>query len=98
MEAWVYILRCADGTLYTGWTFDPESRTTAHNSGKGARYTASRLPVEIVYKERLSSKEEALRREISIKKMRRIEKERLVKGPTDDRSTSSAGNSGKKPR
>ena len=78
MEAWVYILRCADGTLYTGWTFDTEARLAAHNCGKGARYTASRLPVEMVYRERVASKNEALRREHRIKRMRRTAKERLV--------------------
>lgn len=78
MEAWVYILRCADGTLYTGWTFDTEARLGAHNSGKGARYTASRLPVEMVYRERVASKSEALRRERRIKRMRRSAKEQLI--------------------
>lgn len=78
MEAWVYILRCADGTLYTGWTFDTEARLAAHNGGKGARYTASRLPVEMVYRERVASKNEALRRERRIKRMRRGAKERLI--------------------
>ncbi len=78
MEAWVYILRCADGTLYTGWTFDTEARLAAHNGGKGARYTASRLPVEMVYRERVASKNEALRRERRIKRMRRSAKEQLV--------------------
>ncbi len=80
MEAWVYILRCADGTLYTGWTFEPEARLRAHNGKKGARYTASRLPVEMVYRERVASKSEALRLERRIKRMRRSVKERLVAG------------------
>ena len=80
MEAWVYILRCADGTLYTGWTFDTEARLCVHNSGKGARYTASRLPVEMVYRERGASKSDALRRERRIKRMRRSAKERLIAG------------------
>jgi predicted GIY-YIG superfamily endonuclease len=78
VEAWVYILRCADGTLYTGWTFDTEARLSAHNSGKGARYTASRLPVEMVYRERVASKSDALRRERRIKRMRRSAKEQLI--------------------
>ena len=78
MEAWVYILRCEDGTLYTGWTFDTEARLAAHNCGKGARYTASRLPVEMVYRERVASKSEALRRERGIKRMRRSLKERII--------------------
>ena len=78
--AWVYILRCSDGTLYTGWTFDPEARLKAHNGGRGARYTASRLPVAMVYSEPVDSRSDALRRELEIKRMKRSRKERLIAG------------------
>lgn len=74
----MYILRCSDGTLYTGWTYDTDARLGAHNSGRGARYTASRLPVEMVYCERVRSKSEALRLERAIKRMGRERKERLA--------------------
>ena len=74
------MLRCVDGSLYTGWTDDPERRTKAHNEGRGGRYTRSHRPVELVYSERLFSKSEALRREREIKRMRRSEKQRLLEG------------------
>lgn len=73
-----YIVRCADGSLYTGWTTDPERRTQAHNSGKGAKYTRSRLPVKLVYFEEHQTKEEAMQREAAIKKLPREKKELLV--------------------
>ena len=76
---YVYILRCADGTFYTGYTTDPERRTRVHNSGKGAKYTRARLPVELIYTEEFDDKSEAQRREYAIKKMSRAEKEKLVK-------------------
>ena len=78
MASYVYILRCGDGTFYTGWTNDPEKRTAAHNDGKGGRYTRSRRPVELIYSERVSSKNEALRREREIKKMTRAAKKKLI--------------------
>ena len=59
---YVYILECADGTLYTGYTTDPDRRAKVHNSGKGAKYTSSRLPVEIIYTEEFDDKVEAQRR------------------------------------
>lgn len=74
------MVRCADGTLYTGWTFDIAARIEAHNSGKGARYTAGRRPVELVFSERLPSKGNALRRELAIKRMPRQEKEKMASG------------------
>ena len=77
---YVYILRCADGTLYCGWTTDLEKRLTAHNSGHGAKYTRSRLPVELVYYEEYGDRHDALSRECFIKRMSREEKMRLVKG------------------
>ena len=74
----VYILRCADDSLYTGSTNDLEQRLAKHNLGKGAKYTRSRLPVKIVYSEQLASKSEALKRECQIKKMNRTDKMQLI--------------------
>lgn len=78
MTYWVYILRCADGTLYTGCTNDLSRRLAAHNAGKGAKYTRSRRPVELVYREEVPDKSAALRREAAIKGLRRIEKLALI--------------------
>lgn len=75
---YVYILQCADGTFYTGYTDDPQRRLAVHNSGKGAKYTRSRLPVTLVYQEKLESKSAALRREAEIKKLTRAEKKTLI--------------------
>jgi hypothetical protein len=75
---YVYILRCADGSLYTGWTNDLEKRVKTHNAGKGAKYTKTRLPVELVYYEEYEEKGEALSREISIKKLKKTAKEKLI--------------------
>ena len=78
-EPWfVYILRCADRTLYTGVTTDPDKRLADHNSGRGARYTRSRGPVEMVYTEPAADRGAALRRESEIKRMRAADKRRLV--------------------
>ena len=74
---YTYILRCADGSLYTGWTIDLEKRLRAHNSGKGAKYTRSRRPVELMYYESFPTKSEAMHREAEIKKLSREEKLRL---------------------
>ena len=65
-ENYTYIVRCADGTLYTGWTNDLKKRIKAHNSGKGAKYTKTRRPVELVYFEHFATKEEAMSREYQI--------------------------------
>ena len=78
-RCYVYMVRCRDGTLYTGWTFDPERRLREHNSGKGARYTRSRTPVELVYLEDANSRAEALARERKIKSLGRASKLRLVR-------------------
>ena len=75
---YVYILRCADATLYTGSTTDPERRVKTHNSGKGAKYTRSRRPVEIVYLETAADKSAAFRREAAIKGLTRGEKLALI--------------------
>ena len=74
----VYLLRCRDGSLYTGITNDLLRRLRAHAAGKASRYTRSRLPVEVVYTEPQPSKSTALKREAAIKKLRRREKERLL--------------------
>ena len=78
MSYYVYMLRCADGTLYTGYTDDPQRRTQVHNAGKGAKYTRSRLPVELVYQEECGDKSAALRREHAIKQLTRAEKRKLI--------------------
>lgn len=78
MSYWVYILRCGDGTLYTGSTNDVERRAAAHNSGRGAKYTRGRGPVEVVYREELADKSAALRREREIKGLTRAGKLALI--------------------
>lgn len=75
---YTYIVKCSDGSLYTGWTNDIEKRVKAHNNGKGAKYTKSRAPVKLVYVEEFDTKKEAMKREYEIKHMRRQEKERLL--------------------
>ncbi len=78
-KSWfVYIVRCSDNSLYTGIAIDVEARISQHNKGKGAKYTRSRCPVELVYTESLSEKGDALRREIQIKKMSPQQKRNLV--------------------
>lgn len=83
---YVYILRCQDGTFYTGWTNDLERRLKAHNSGKGARYTRSRRPVTLLYWEAFESKREAMSREAAIKRLTRKDKESLILGHAGDGS------------
>lgn len=78
----VYILRCADGSLYTGVTNNLAQRLSRHQSGKGARYTRSRLPVELVFSRRMRDKSEALKREIQIKRLTRPEKLGLIRRPS----------------
>lgn len=73
-----YILLCADGTLYTGYTNDTARREAMHNSGRGAKYTRSRLPVKLVYREELPSRSEAMKREAAIKKLTREQKLELI--------------------
>lgn len=79
---YTYILRCQDDTLYTGWTTDLEKRVETHNLGKGAKYTRTRLPVELVYYEAFASKEEAMSREWHIKQLSRKDKLRLIQKHT----------------
>lgn len=75
---YTYILRCNDGTLYTGWTNCLEKRLFDHNRGKGAKYTKGRTPVSLAYYEVFSTREEAMRREWEIKRMTRPEKLKLL--------------------
>ena len=78
MPWYVYILRCGDGTLYTGITDDIPRRLAAHRAGKGAKYTRGRGPLELVYQEQVPDKSAALRREFQIKRLTRREKEALI--------------------
>ena len=75
----LYILRCGDGTLYTGITMDVAKRLEVHRSGKGAKYTRSRGPLELVYEEECGDHSAALKRELEIKKLSREEKMKLIK-------------------
>jgi predicted GIY-YIG superfamily endonuclease len=77
---WVYIVRCGDGTLYTGYARDPERRVAVHNAGRGAKYTVGRRPVHLVYTESFKSRRAALRREIGLKAFTRARKELLIEG------------------
>lgn len=74
------MLKCSDGTLYTGWTNDLDKRVEAHNSGKGAKYTKARRPVELAYYEEFETKEQAMKREYAIKQLGRKEKQELIAG------------------
>ncbi len=82
---YVYILRCKDGSFYTGWTNDLSRRIQAHNSGKGAKYTRARRPVTLLYHECFQSRKEAMSREAAIKRLSRQEKEKLIGRGLDDR-------------
>lgn len=75
---YAYLLRCADGTIYSGYTTDPIRRTALHNSGHGAKYTRSRLPVTLVFTETFATKSEALKREAALKKLTRAQKLLLI--------------------
>ena len=76
----VYIVRCADGTLYTGYARDPRAREQAHNKGRGAKYTAGRRPVRLVYQEAFRSVGKALAREYAVKQLSRAQKAALIAG------------------
>lgn len=76
---YLYILRCGDGTLYTGITTDVEKRLEAHRAGKGAKYTRGRSPLTLVYREECGTHSDALKRELAVKKLTRIQKEALAK-------------------
>jgi len=73
----VYILECADGTLYTGWTTDLERRLRAHNSGQGAKYTRGRRPVSVAYREEQPTRSAAQKREAAIRRLSRVDKLKL---------------------
>ena len=75
---YTYILKCSDGSLYTGWTNHLEERIRAHNEGRGAKYTRSRRPVELIYYGKMETKEEAMRREYAIKRLDRQQKLELI--------------------
>ena len=77
-EAYAYIVQCADGTYYAGWTCDVERRLAMHNRGRGAAYTRTRRPVRLVYAERLRSRSEAMRREHGLKRLSHADKARLI--------------------
>ncbi len=77
-SAFVYLLQCADGSIYTGWTLDVARRLQMHQNGRGARYTRTRRPVALIYKERLPSRADAMRRESEIKRWPRAKKLKLA--------------------
>ena len=78
MAAFVYLLRCADGTLYCGWSTDPERRLRQHQAGTASHYTRPRLPVELVYTREFETRSEAMREEIRIKRLPTAQKWRLL--------------------
>jgi putative endonuclease len=78
VDAWVYVLRCADGSLYTGWTVDLQRRLQRHRAGRASRYTASRLPVELAFARPLADRSAARREEARIKRLTRAQKLRLI--------------------
>jgi putative endonuclease len=78
-DAWVYMLRCRDGSLYTGWSSDLPRRVERHRAGKASRYTASRLPVEVVLAREMPDRAAAMREEARIKRLTRAEKLALLR-------------------
>jgi putative endonuclease len=84
--AWVYILECADGTFYTGWCYDIEARLAAHHAGRAARYTRGRRPVRLRWSETHTTRHDAMRREIAIKRLTRAAKLELIEGNSHVRS------------
>lgn len=76
--SFAYLVRCTDGSLYAGWTNDPDARLAAHNNGTGAKYTRARRPVTLVYLERCEDKRAAMRRELALKRMARAQKLALI--------------------
>ncbi len=79
LHHYFYLARCADGSLYAGYCTDLSAREAMHNSGRGAKYTRSRLPVRIVYHEAFAARSDALKREAEVKKWRKERKEALVR-------------------
>ncbi len=86
-----YIVECADGTFYTGWTTDPDRRVKEHNAGRGAFYTRFRRPVHLIYLESFPDRSTAMQREIEIKKLTRSKKEALVENQIKDQDGQLAG-------
>ena len=84
---YTYIVKCRDGTLYTGWTKDLCKRMQTHNLGKGAKYTKTRLPVRLVYYEEHETKQEAMKREYAIKHLTRADKLALIEGQDQTKLT-----------
>jgi len=78
VAAFVYLLRCADGTLYCGWSTDPERRLGQHQAGRASRYTRTRRPVELVYTREFATRSDAMREEVRIKGLSPADKRRLV--------------------
>jgi putative endonuclease len=78
VSAFVYLLRCADGTLYCGWSTDPDRRLRQHQSGTASRYTRRRRPVELVWSAQCADRSEAMREEVRIKRLSRAEKLVLI--------------------
>jgi putative endonuclease len=78
MAAFVYLLRCADGTLYCGWSTDPERRLRQHEAGTASRYTRTRRPVELVWSAECGDRSEALREEARVKRLSRAQKSALI--------------------
>jgi putative endonuclease len=78
MICYCYILKCSDGTYYTGWTTDPKRRAAQHNKGRGARYTRARRPVKLVYVEPQADRKTAMKRERAIKALSRKQKRNLI--------------------
>ena len=90
MAAFVYLLRCADGTLYCGWSTDPERRLSQHQAGTASRYTRTRRPVELVYTREFATRSEAMREEVRIKSLPASEKRRLTAAVSGARASRSA--------
>lgn len=88
MAAWVYFVRCRDGSLYCGWSIDPQARAITHNAGKGAAYTRSRRPVTLVYVEACVDRQAAMRREYALKQLPRRKKLALVRAFSSDATPS----------
>lgn len=75
---YAYMVRCSDGSIYSGYAVDPYKREEVHNTGKGAKYTRTRLPVKLVYFEEFDNKQDAMKREYAFKQYSRIEKEKII--------------------
>lgn len=84
-QAWVYMLRCADGSLYTGWTIDLQRRLARHHSGRASRYTASRRPLELVFSTPMPDRKAAMREEAAIKRLNRAGKLALLAAASNGR-------------